>query len=142
MKQKVFFRINWNLKYLKIISFINFIAYNYLSNITGGFIKFIISYTLIMKDEIAINIWNWDVKWKVEWYENGELMGMPQQRIAKDPWAVELYEGPNLPKKHKFVEPSLTEHLFFITPSANAKTIKVKATDRFGNVYEEEVKIN
>jgi len=93
-------------------------------------------------NEIAINIWNWDVKWKVEWYENGVLMGMPQQRIAKDPWAVELYEGPNLPKKHKFVEPSLTEHLFFITPSVNAKTIKVKATDRFGNVYEEEVKIS
>ncbi|MCS3313489.1 hypothetical protein NXX38_16950 [Bacteroides sp. BFG-637] len=21
------------------------------------------------------NIWNWDVKWKVEWLENGKVMG-------------------------------------------------------------------
>lgn len=94
-------------------------------------------YNKAYPEEIAVNIWNWDAKWKVEWFEDGVSKGAPEQRIAKDPWAIELYEGPTLPQKHKFVEPTLTEHLFFIKPSENAKTIKVKATDRFGKIYEE-----
>ena len=81
-------------------------------------------------EEIAVNIWNWDTKWKVEWLEDGVYKGAPSQRVAKDPWAAELYEGPALPQKHKFVEPTLTEHLFFIKPSAGAKKITVRATDR------------
>ncbi|MFN3300678.1 MAG: calcineurin-like phosphoesterase C-terminal domain-containing protein, partial [Sediminibacterium sp.] len=44
--------------------------------------------------------------------------------------------------KHKFVEPTLTEHLFFIKPSATAKSIKVKATDRFGKIFEEVIMIS
>jgi hypothetical protein len=90
-------------------------------------------------DEIAVNVWNWDNKWKVEWFEDGISKGAMEQRVAYDPWAVELYLGPQLPKKHKFVEPTLTDHMFFATPSANAKKITVKATDRFGNVYEESI---
>ena len=59
------------------------------------------------------------------------------QRVSVDPWAVELYGGPDLPQKHTFAEPSLADHLFFAKPLANAKEIVVKATDRFGKVYEE-----
>jgi hypothetical protein len=90
-------------------------------------------------DEIAANVWNWDNKWKVEWYEDGVLKGPMEQRVAFDPWATELYAGPELPKKHKFVEPTLNDHMFFTKPSANAKQITVKATDRFGVVYEETI---
>ena len=86
-------------------------------------------------EEIVANVWNWDAKWKVEWYEDGNLKGNMEQRVAMDPMAVELYNGPQLPKKHKFVEPSLADHLFFAKPSTDAKQIMVKATDRFGNVY-------
>lgn len=90
-------------------------------------------------DEISANVWNWDSKWKVEWYEDGVLKGPMEHREAYDPWAVELYLGPQLPKKHKFVEPTLNDHMFFAKPSADAKKITVKATDRFGNVYEETI---
>jgi hypothetical protein len=62
-----------------------------------------------------------------------------EQTIGFDPEAVELYQGPAMPKKHTWVEPSLTDHLFAAKPSANAKVITVKATDRFGNVYTEKV---
>lgn len=89
-----------------------------------------------LPDEIAVNVWNWDSKWKVEWYEDGVLKGPMEQRVAFDPWAVELYAGPALPKKRKFVEPTLNDHMFFAKPTGNGK-ITVKATDRFGNVYEE-----
>jgi len=90
-------------------------------------------------NEIAANVRNWDNKWKVEWYEDGVLKGPMEQRVAFDPWATELYAGPALPEKHPFVEPTLTDHLFFAKPSANAKQITVKATDRFGVVYEETI---
>jgi len=92
-------------------------------------------------DEISANVWNWDHQWKVEWYEDGVLKGPMEQRVAHDPWAVELYAGPQLPKKHKFVEPTLTDHMFFAKPSADARQVTVKATDRFGTVYEETITI-
>jgi hypothetical protein len=85
--------------------------------------------------EIMANVWNWDRKWKVEWFEDDVAKGPMEQRVAYDPLAVELYAGPELPKKHKFVEPFLTDHIFFARPSTGAKKIMVKATDRFGNEY-------
>lgn len=90
-------------------------------------------------EEISANVWNWDNKWKVEWYEDGVLKGPMERRVAYDPWAVELYAGPELPKKHKFVEPTLNDHMFFAKPSPGIKKITVKATDRFGNVYEQTI---
>lgn len=88
-------------------------------------------------EEIVANVWNWDKAWKVEWFEDGIAKGAMEQRVALDPVAVELYAGPQLPAKHKFVDPSLSDHLFFARPSAAAKEIRIKATDRFGNVYQE-----
>lgn len=92
-------------------------------------------------DEIIANVWNYDAKWKVEWLEDGVEKGAMQQRVAHDPLAVELYKGPELPKKHKFVEPTLADHIFFAKPSANAKKITVKVTDRFGAVYTEDLAV-
>lgn len=93
-------------------------------------------------DEISANVWNWDTKWKVEWFEDDVAKGEMEQRIALDPWSIELYEGPQLPKKHKFVEPTLADHMFFAKPSATAKKITVVATDRFGVSYKEELLLN
>jgi C terminal of Calcineurin-like phosphoesterase/N terminal of Calcineurin-like phosphoesterase len=90
-------------------------------------------------DEIVANVWNWDAKWKVEWLEDGVQKGAMEQRVALDPLAVELYAGPDLPKKHKFAEPTLADHIFFAKPAAGAKKIEVRATDRFGTVYSESI---
>ncbi|MCU7548305.1 calcineurin-like phosphoesterase family protein [Chitinophagaceae bacterium LB-8] len=92
-------------------------------------------------DEIIANVWNWDPQWKVEWYEDGMLKGKMEQRTTLDPWAVELYAGEDMPKKHKFVEPTITDHLFFAKPSAGAKEIKVVATDRFGNIFSDVIRM-
>ncbi|TDO29441.1 calcineurin-like phosphoesterase C-terminal domain-containing protein [Sediminibacterium goheungense] len=91
--------------------------------------------------EIVANVWNWDTKWKVEWWEDGVAKGTMEQRVARDPWAIELYAGPSLPSKHPFVEPTLADHLFFAKPSAGAKQIIVKATDRFGKQYSETINL-
>lgn len=91
--------------------------------------------------EVAVNVWNWDPSWKVEWLEDGVRKGAMQQEIGLDPLAVQLQEGPALPAKHKWVEPVLTEHLFWATPSVGAKQITVEVTDRFGQVYREELAV-
>ncbi|MDB5200691.1 MAG: metallophosphoesterase [Ferruginibacter sp.] len=87
--------------------------------------------------DICANVWNWDPKWTIEWFEDGQRKGLMEQRIGLDPLAVQLYSGPALPAKHKWVEPTLADHLFYARPSGNAKQIMVKATDRFGNVFTE-----
>jgi hypothetical protein len=92
-------------------------------------------------DEVVANVWNWDPKWKIEWWEDEVAKGAMEQRVALDPWSIELHGGPQLPKKHKFVEPTLTDHLFFAKPSPTAKKITVKATDRFGKVFTESIQL-
>lgn len=92
-------------------------------------------------DEVVANVWNWDPKWKIEWWEDEVAKGAMEQRVELDPWSIELHGGPQLPKKHKFVEPTLTDHLFFAKPSPTAKKITVKATDRFGTVFTETIQL-
>lgn len=90
-------------------------------------------------DVVVANVWNWDPKWKIEWLEDDVLKGEMKQIIAYDPQALELYKGPGLPVKHKWVEPNLTDHLFAAVPSSGARKITVRATDRFGVQYVKEM---
>lgn len=91
-------------------------------------------------DAFAVNVWNWDPQWKVEWFEDDVPKGELKPEVAFDPLSVELHEGANKPSRRGWIEPHLTEHLFFAVPSPTAKKIVVRATDRFGRVYEQEVK--
>lgn len=90
---------------------------------------------------VMANVWNYDDQWTVEWMEDGIAKGKMERIADLDPTAVELYKGPALPVKHKWVEPNLTDHLFIATPSTNAKEITVKVTDRFGKVYEQKTSL-
>jgi hypothetical protein len=84
---------------------------------------------------IMANVWNWDAKWKVEWFEDGAPKGAMTQYLGYDPIAYDLYNGPEKPMRHKGTEPVLTEHLFIAEPGANAASVTVKVTDRFGISY-------
>jgi hypothetical protein len=44
--------------------------------------------------------------------------------------------GPDLPKPRGFAEPKKTDHLFKATIPSSARQVLVKATDRFGVVYQ------
>jgi hypothetical protein len=90
-------------------------------------------------DHVAVNVWNWDPAWKVEWFEDGKPMGEMTREIAFDPLSVTLHTGADKPSKHGWVEPVLTDHMFFAKPSAAATKITVQATDRFKHVYRHEV---
>jgi hypothetical protein len=92
-------------------------------------------------EEIVANVWNWDPQWKVTWFENGARQGEMQQQVGLDPLSVKLHGGEQLPAKHKFVEPTLTDHLFFARPSAGAKEVRIEVTDRFGQVYTDTIAV-
>jgi hypothetical protein len=90
---------------------------------------------------LIANVWNYDKRWDIEWFEDGVSKGAMEQYTGYDPAAVELYEGNALPVSRKWIEPIITDHLFRATPSGNAKEIKVRAKDRFGNVFEESIQL-
>lgn len=85
--------------------------------------------------DVIANVWNADPKWRIEWLEDGVVMGQMTQFEGKDPLAVELTADKSK-IRYSWIGPSNTSHLYRATPvNPNAK-ITVRATDRFGNVYE------
>jgi len=88
--------------------------------------------------EYIANVWNWDPTWKVYWVEDGARRGEMTRARGFDPLAVSLYAGDNRPATNgAWVEPVLTDHLFFSTPSKTAKTVGVEVVDRWGRRYSE-----
>ncbi|MBC6611104.1 calcineurin-like phosphoesterase C-terminal domain-containing protein [Hymenobacter sp. BT507] len=92
-------------------------------------------------DDFVVNVWNWDPEWQVVWFENGQRQGPMHQQTSLDPMAVQLQAGDKRPAKHKWVDPTLTDHLFYARPSKDAKEIRVEVTDRFGQQYTETVAV-
>jgi hypothetical protein len=86
-------------------------------------------------DDVVVNIWDWNSRWNVVWYENGQRRGALRQIRDLDPLSRKLHSGPALPAKHTWVEPWPTDHLFRFTPAAGASDIMVEATDPWGRVY-------
>ena len=90
-------------------------------------------------EEVVANVWDWDPEWTVVWYENGERRGSMARRVGRDPLSVELHLGPDLPPRRTWVEPYPTRHLFYAPVTADTRSVRVEATDRFGRVYTDEV---
>jgi hypothetical protein len=57
------------------------------------------------------------------------------RRRGLDPLSVELHAGPALPPRRTWVEPYITDHLFYAPVSPDARDLRVEATDRFGRTY-------
>lgn len=95
---------------------------------------FLADYSSIQKQVIA-NIWNYDPKWKTEYWVDGVSKGSLEQFEGFDPDAYKSMLGPDLPKPRGFAEPRMTNHLFRAMVPAESKEVKVVATDRFGKKY-------
>lgn len=93
-------------------------------------------------DHFSVNVWNWDPAWQVEWFEDGKPMGALTREVALDPLSVELHSGLENPSKRGWVEPVLTDHIFFAKPSGATQKIMVRVTDRFKNTYTKEMSLN
>ena len=90
-------------------------------------------------DDIVANVWNWDETWKVEWLENGKLMGPMTKFTGYDPEAKTICSDKKK-VEYSWISPIKTEHLFRATPKNPAAQFEVRVTDRFGRVYTQKVK--
>lgn len=90
-------------------------------------------------DEVVANVWAWNDAWRVTWFEDGQPRGAMARRNGRDPLAVQLHSGPDLPARRTWVDPVMTNHLFYATPSANAREVIVEATDAQGRTYRERI---
>jgi hypothetical protein len=86
--------------------------------------------------QVSVNIWNYDPEWKTEYFVDGASKGSLEQFEGFDPLAYSTMLGPDLPKPRGFAEPKKTDHLFKATIPSSARQVLVKATDRFGVVYQ------
>lgn len=89
-------------------------------------------------DYFIANVYNYDSKWKVCWYENGVLKGEMTRYWGIDPLAGQLYQ-PGNNKKHGWLSAGTTYHLFKAKPENHNASIRVEITDRFGNIYSQEI---
>ena len=86
------------------------------------------------KGYVVANIWDYDPEWKVEYYEDGVKVCDMERFRTQDPLARELYKDPSsLKRTWVYAVPS--ENMFRAAYSEGAKTLEVRATDRFGRVY-------
>jgi hypothetical protein len=92
-------------------------------------------------DELTVNVWNADTGWKLGWYEDGIRKGALRQETGLDPLSVELHTGTEKPERRPWVEPQLTDHLYFAKLSEGVKKVTVEAIDRFGKTYSESVEV-
>lgn len=92
--------------------------------------------------EMVANVWNYDPRWKVIWQADEKLQGELFSVEDFDPLAVNLYKGNALPADRPFVEPKKTKHIFKTIIPDGINSVKLLATDRFGNRFETIARVN
>ncbi|MDP4268927.1 MAG: calcineurin-like phosphoesterase family protein [Bacteroidota bacterium] len=85
-------------------------------------------------DYITVNVWNWDSKWKVYWYEDGVKIGEMENYKGLDPQSVTEYSNTDK-LVYKWIKSGTTDHLFRFKPSSKSAKIKIEVVDRFGTTY-------
>ncbi len=90
--------------------------------------------------QVVANVWDYDPAWKVEYFEDGVLVGAMERFTSQDPLAKELYKDPSSLKR-AWVYAAPTENMFKSAISEGAKTAEVRVTDRFGRVYTKSIEL-
>lgn len=88
--------------------------------------------------DVIANVWNWDKNWKVEWMEDGKVMGEMIHYTGYDPYA-EAVCADKEKVKYDWISPVTTEHLFRATPHNTDAKIQLKVTDCFGHIYTQSI---
>lgn len=94
-------------------------------------------------NEVLINIWNWNPKWKIEIKENGKTLSSTRVK-GYDPLHIAALTAKRFNDASLTEEPAFTTtvnyHMFKVKASSATSTIDIKVTDEFGNVYTETMK--
>lgn len=90
-------------------------------------------------NEILVNVWGFDKKWKVEILENGTPLTVSRVRTL-DPLHIISYEALRVNANAEPTEDFVTtnsSHFFKAKANGAITPIEIRVTDRFGNVYSE-----
>ena len=107
------------------------------------FEKYTKAYPKNSNNEVLINIWNWNPKWKIEIKENGKTLTSTRVK-GYDPLHIaaltaKRFNNPDIKEVPAFITKE-NYHMFKVTASSATSTIDIKVTDEFGNVYSETMK--
>lgn len=109
----------------------------------SDFEKYTDAYPKNSKNEVLINIWNWDPNWKIEIKENGKTLSCTRVK-GYDPLHIAALTAKRFNNSAiKEVPAFITKenyHMFKVKASSATSTIDIKVTDEFGNVYTETMK--
>ena len=81
-------------------------------------------------DYLVVNVWDWDPTYQVTWSENGIEKGRMEQFDDEDQDYIDMHGKPS--GYH-------TSHLFRVRPTDKAKSVKIVATNRFGQSFTQTV---
>ncbi len=81
---------------------------------------------------IVANVWNWDPEWSVKVYENDLYSGDMTRFSIADPWAKAYHIGV---QKGSEALARTNDHMFYYDLKEKSAKVRVEATDRFGNIY-------
>lgn len=96
-------------------------------------------YDTLKENDVLINVWNYDSKWIIEVEENG-VIKTPVRVYLRDPLHAITYDYPRMRDNGDVTEGFLTgpnPHMFKVSTNSASSSLKIKVTDRFGNVYQE-----
>ena len=89
-------------------------------------------------NEVILNVWNYDSRWKIEVKEDGKSLNV-RRFTGKDPLHF-LYSAKRMDRNKSADFSSNNNHMFKVTASSQTSTLEIKVTDRFGNEYTETMK--
>lgn len=91
------------------------------------------------ENELITNVWSAGNNQKVYWYENGIRRGELERFTGFDPQTVDLFRGSDKPKKHSWVDPSKTDHLFKLSNLKSGKELMIEYSDTFNRIFTEKI---
>lgn len=89
-------------------------------------------------NSVVVNVWDYDSKWKVEWFEDGKPMGKLKPVEDLSPNYIKeilgVFEG-RYDEMRSYKYPRHNKHYFAATPSQYAKTVTIAVESRFGKKW-------
>lgn len=89
-------------------------------------------------NEILINVWDYNTKWKVEVFENGKSLSVSRTTLY-DPLYILAYVGQRYKTYTSSISfgPFMTNHMFKAKASSANSTLEIRVTDDEGRAYTE-----
>ena len=99
------------------------------------------TYSDCLDNTVWINVWNWDSGWKISVKEGSTELPVTQL-MAEDPLHTLSYDIPRTVTNGEVTssfKTIATSHIFSVVAASATSTLTITVTDRFGNIYTQNV---